>query len=463
MTAPPADPRRAFQARLEAGKPAEARALAEDWTRRAPKDAAAWIALGVALRAEGHPSASVPAYVRALEINPRDSAALSNLGNALKDLMRYDEAIAAHRRSIEIAPGQAGSLANLGVALRDAGRFREALDAFDRAVALDPTSLYHRFDRAQMRLLLGDFARGWEDFEARWEGHRDLPAPRFRQPRWNGGSLPDKTLLLWPEQGFGDTLLAARYAALARGRVGRVVLGCQPELARLFAGLPGADAVVRYGDALPPYDVQCPLMGLPRLFATDLSNIPPAARLSVPPDSMRKLAPALAAAGGRVKVGIVWSGSVTFRSNHQRASALEPFLRFAEVPGVQLFSLQKGPRAAELDQTGARALVVDLAPLLDDFADTAAAVLGLDLVIMTDSSVAHLAGSLGKPVWNLLPALPYWLYLTERADSPWYPSMRLFRQARMGEWAPVFDAARHALLQFVAARLARRPRRAARA
>jgi len=443
----------AIKRAMAAGQHDAAREEAERLVTLAPTDAAAWNALGVALRASGKLNAATAAYARAIEIKSDRPHFFSNWGNAPKDLQRLDEAIAVHHRAVALAPRSSGGFANLGVALREAGRTDEALAAFETALALDPSNAHLQFDRAQLLLMHGDYEAGWPAFEARW--HRpEMRGTRFAQPLWDGRILPDQTILLWPEQGFGDTILCARFVRLVKQRVGRVVLGCQPELVRLFSEMDGVDQIVPFGAALPPFDVHCPLMSLPRFFVPDLARVPAPARLRVPDAARRKLAPVLARGAGRLNVGIVWSGSVTFKTNHLRATTLERFLDFACVPGVQLFSLQKGPRSVELAAAGAGALVINLAPHLDDFADTAAAVAGLDLVIMTDSSVAHLAGSLGTPIWNLLPFAAYWLYLKDRADTPWYPSMRLFRQPRPGDWDSVFAEAVGVLQAFVAGRKA---------
>jgi hypothetical protein len=427
--------------------------LARRTLRAQPDDFWVWNALGMALRGSGRRAAAVAAYRRALTLQPDQAGVLSNCGNALKEMQLFDEAIDCHRQAVALAPQSAMFAANLGIALREAGLTAEALVETDRAVALAPDNANNRFDRSQLRLMLGDFAKGWQDFEARWR-LREISPPRFRQPVWKGDPLPQGTVLLWPEQGFGDTILAVRFARLVKQRVGRVIVAAKPELMRLLDGVEGIDAVVPLGAALPEFDAHCPLMSLPKFFVQALGDVPPPARFAVPEASRTKLATALASAGDRLKVGIVWSGSVSFRTNHLRSTAMERFLRLAEVPGVQLFSLQKGPRAGELAEAGGDTMVTDLAPLLDDFADTAAAIAGLDLVVMTDSAVAHLAGSLGTPVWNLLPKVAYWLYLKDRPDTPWYPSMRLFRQQTHGDWDGVFTEACAAL-----AALARRKHR----
>lgn len=402
--------------------------------------------LGVSLRAAGNPATAVAAYRRALEREEPSPGLLSNFGNALTDLQRFDDALALHRRAVKLAPTSAQFMINFGVTLRDAGMIDEALSAFDRALFIEPDNVSARFNRAQLLLMCGDYRSGWAEFEWRWRLETVKP-PSYRQPLWDGRDHPDGTILLWPEQGFGDTILCARFIPFLKRKFRRVLLGCQPALARLFSKLDGVDEVLPYGTKLPKFDVHCPLMSLARFLATDLQAIPQPADLFVPQEVSPSLQAAISSSGDRLRVGIVWSGSVTFKSNHLRSTSLERFLELTAVPGIQLFSLQKGPRAADLTGIGADRIVIDLAPMLNDFADTAAAISQLDLVVMSDSSVAHLCGSLGRPVWNLLHHVPYWLYLRNRTDSPWYPSMRLFRQNRPGDWDEVFKRVNAALMQ----------------
>ncbi len=433
-----------LEKRLASGNVAGTPPLAEALVAARPDDARAWTMLGVSLRATGHPAAAVPAYRRALALSPEAGGVLSNLGNALKDLGRLDEAVAAHYRAVQVDARNPTTWQNLGVALRERGDLKDALAAFQHVLNLAPDHVTAHTDRAQIHLMLGDFAEGWAEFEWRWK-LPELKPPAYRQPRWTGADMPEATILLWPEQGFGDTILGARYAPLVKERVGQVILGCRPELKKLFETIPGVDKAMAVGEKLPEFDVHCPLLSLPGLFNTDLETIPPPTEFLVEEERRARLAPVFAPYGDKLKVGIVWSGSITFKSNHTRSASLDRFLSFAEVPGVQLFSLQKGPRAPDLDQLRARSFIVDLAPHLGDFADTTAALDELDLVIMTDSSVAHLAGSRGRPIWNLLAYVPYWLYLRERDDTPWYPSMRLFRQPKPGDWDSVFRDAKTAL------------------
>jgi ADP-heptose:LPS heptosyltransferase len=231
-----------------------------------------------------------------------------------------------------------------------------------------------------------------------------------------------------------------------------VSLDCKPQLARLFAGAAGVDEIVPRGKALPAYDVHCPLNSLPGRLKTTAETIPGTAPFLKAPDAGDKFALAMALAAGRFKVGIVWSGSVTFKDNQHRATTLARFLKHFGLPDVCLYSLQKGPPEAEMKALGADAPIVDLAPLIDDFADTAAAIEQLDLVLMTDSSVAHLCGALNRPVWVLLPYHAHWLWQENDADAtPWYPSMRFFRQPKTNDWDTPFRRAAEEL-----AKLARR-------
>jgi hypothetical protein len=439
----------AFQAILAAigaGRHADAVALAEGAVARAPGSADSWNALGVALRTAGDARAAMGCHRRALDLAPGSVPARVNMGNAAIELDRLGEAVTRLGEAAAMRPS-AKHLADLGHVLHDAGLQTAAIAAFDASLRLDPENARARCERAQVLLRLGRYAEGWPEFETRWRLPELSKMPEYRTPLWDGRQL-DGAVIVWPEQGFGDSILAARFLPVLRARVGRFVLGTKPELIRLFADLPGADEVVPLGARQPSHVAHVPMMTLPGLAMRSLADLPPPARLRVPEEARARMAPLVGQADGRLKVGIVWSGSVTFKANAQRATGLDRFLALAEVPNVQLYSLQKGPRAEELATSGARNFIVDLGRHCRDFADTAAAVECLDLIVMTDSSVAHLAGSLGKPVWNLLPFAAYWLYGEDATRTPWYPSMRLFRQGAPGAWGPVFDAARRALAEF---------------
>lgn len=403
---------------------------------------------GVALRRQNKYQAAIACYRRALEIEPKNADCLGNLGNALKDLDRMVEALEAHRAAIALKPDDPGTRYNYGVALRDAGEFKDALAEFDFVCAAKPDDPKPQWDRAIALLSLGRFKEGWQAYESRW-GLGELPIRPYDAPRWQGESFAGKTLLLYPEQGFGDTILASRFLPMVKERGGRVILECKPALTRLFTGIAGVDELVVPKEPSTKFDVHFPLMSLPGLFDASLVNLPPPPQLSVPEAAHDAVRPLIEPGGDRFKVGIVWSGSITFKGNAKRSVAAERFLTFAEVPGIQLYSLQKGPREEELGELGADAVIIDIGSKVEDFAETAAAIQQLDLVLMTDSSVAHLAGTLGRPIWNLLGYSPYWLYGRKGKATPWYPSMRMFRQSDPGNWDEVFEKAQRALKKAV--------------
>ena len=454
---PPAAPVPADTLAPAAPAPADAKALrqaagkaiaADDLTAAArlyrqlldlePADHQAWSNLGVALRKRENFEAAAAAQQRAVQLKPDEGSYWSNLGNALKDLDRVEEAIAAHRRACKLRPKEASWRHNFGVTLREGGHFQEALDEFDAAIRLAPENDNYRWDRSIILLHLGRWEEGWIAYEWRYR-LKEMPERRRDFPRWLGDDFKGRTLVLHPEQGFGDTILATRWLPQVKARGGRVLLLTKPPLLRLFQGLPGVDQVVSTEDArLSGIDTFCSLMDLPRVFMPTPETAPPPPRLTIPEAARARARAWLKPAGERFTVGVVWSGSVTFKNNRKRAVGVERFLPLAEIPGVQLVSLQKGPREGDLDASGANGVMLDVGRKVQDFAETAAVIDQLDLVIMTDSSVAHLCGTLGKPIWNLLNHVPYWLYGWDSETTPWYPSMRLFRQPRPADWDSVF-------------------------
>ncbi|SMH41291.1 tetratricopeptide repeat protein [Azospirillum agricola] len=410
-----------------------------------PRDGGAWSTLGVLLRRAGKLSAAAACHARGVSFTPGHAGIWSNLGNALVDLGRYDEGIAAHRQSCELAAGTVTSWFNLAIALRKVGFFAEALEALDRGLALEPDNASLQWERSLAALQMGDYDQGFAFYEAR----RGIPAYRNRLPSgpaWDGGPLNGRRILLSTEQGFGDALLVARYVSLVKAMGGTVLFECHPELRTVLSGLP-VDEVVTAGADYPAYDVYASLMSLPRLLGTRYDTIPAPTPITIPTAAREKAARLLGPRDGALRVGIVWSGRVTFADNARRATTLDRFLPFLEVPNTRFYSLQKGPPEAQLAELGTSALIPALGPQFDDFADTAAVIEQLDLVIMTDSSVAHLAGSLGKPIWNLVQHVPYWIYGYEGDRTPWYPSMRLFRQGRDENWDAVFETVKRALME----------------
>jgi FkbM family methyltransferase len=442
-----------------AGKLDEALKLYDEAIARGERVAGAFTNIGVILRTRRRFDAAIVAHRRALELTPEDRGVLGNLGNALKDAGRFDEAIAIKRRVVEMAHGRdAEAWHGLGIALRDAGQIDAAAEAFNRALVLNPKDPEIRFNLALAQLHLEQFEEGWRNYETRWQLERQKKRA-FAQAWWHGEPFAGRTLLLFAEQGFGDTIQFIRFVPQVKARGGTVVLECQPELVRLMRRAKGIDRIVvrdtaEAEQAAATADLVCPLASLPGICKTTLATLPGTnfPYLAPPEDADRKFDALLRRGGDRLKVGIVWSGSITFADNANRSAGLAPYLRFAALPGVQLYGLQKGPRLEELKALGTDSLIIDASPLLDDFADTAALIRRLDLVLMTDSSVVHLTGALGRPVWVMLMHHPDWRWLRGRSDSPWYPSARLFRQETPRDWEHVFAAVEKELAALAAAR-----------
>jgi tetratricopeptide (TPR) repeat protein len=332
---------------------------------------------------------------------------------------------------------------NLGAAHLAAGRHATAIEFFTQALVVAPDKPHVLYARALCHLARGDFKPGWLDYEARFAAGivpvRTLPGRPWAMQRYSG-----QRLVIAYEQGMGDGIWAARMLPAVKALGGELVVECPEALIRLFASMGVVDRFVPYGEEFPDADWHTRLCSLPGLVTRSLEEICATPYLSALPSHGDKFRMLRDVPKGLIKVGIIWSGNTRFKRNMHRATSLKRFVDAFTLPGIQLFSLQKGEPAAELT---AYQGIVDLAPLLDDFADTAAAVAELDLVIMTDSAVAHLAGAMGRPVWVLLGHDPAWFWLTVRTDSPWYSSLRLFRPRGFDDWTSVFDAAAAALLR----------------
>ncbi len=424
---------------IQAKKYDEVLALIQTAMTRDPMNGNLINANGCVFSAMGRQHDALKWYRAALEFSPEGSGIWSNLGTAFKHLKYFNAAIACHQRAISLSGEEAFLHHNLGLCYAEAGQHGEAIMAFNQAIALQPDYHLARWDRARSFLFLGNYRQGWADYEVRLISGQ-IPARQIPGRKWTGTSYAGGRLVLLTEQGFGDTLWVLRYLATVKGLGGELIIECQPALCSLVSSLGIADRVIPHGEPLPEADYHCYLCSLPGLFTSDLSLLSARSYLPPPLDRKEKFSPYFGLASGRLKIGIVWSGSVTFGRNGDRALPLERLLQAIDLPGVQLYSLQKGPPEQDLKRLPQqRRPIIDLAPDLGDFADTAAVVANLDLVIMTDSAVAHLAGGLGVPVWILLGHSAHWLWLLDRTDSPWYPSARLFRPRVEGDWDYVLD------------------------
>lgn len=406
-----------------------------------PNYADAYCNLGNALREHGQLAEALTCAQRAVELRAESAPAQSNLGVVLQDSGRLAEAQQRFERAIELDPLRAEFALNLGTVLRDQGHAAEALDQFERALQLQPDYAQALCSRGMALLSLGRFRPGWQGYEHRI-GLPQFDTATFPQPRWDGGPLAGRTLLIHCEQGLGDTLQFIRYVKLARERAGdgRVIVAAQTALLPLLSQS-GFAELVPNDRPLPPFDVQVPLMSLPLVFGTEVETVPrDVPYLAADKTRVEHWRHALAKYPGR-RIGIAWQGRPSFRGDLLRSTPLQSFAPLADVSGARLISLQKGPGVDQLAGLAGRFEVVDLGDALDRegaFLDTASVMSHLDLVVTTDSAIAHLAGALGVRVWVALAIGPDWRWMVEREDSPWYPTMRLFRQTQVGQWSDVF-------------------------
>ncbi|TWB82901.1 Tfp pilus assembly protein PilF [Nitrospirillum amazonense] len=477
---------------LAGGRTAEAISAFQAAVAADPRYGEALSNLGGALKAAKRLDEAAASYRQALALFPRIPELHTNLGTVLSELQRPAEALAAYEEAVRLNPAFVGGWLNvgmgrramddlhgavdayhralaldstfhrawtaLGAALYDLGRLEDAAQAAEKALALKPDAVEANWNLALVSLLLGRYAKGWPLYE--WRRHsRTTPLRTFDRPDWDGGPFPGRTLLVHIEQGLGDMLMAARYLPLVAARGGRLLVETPPELAALFQGLahPGRLELAPTDQPLPAFDLQCPVMSLPGLFQAGLAPIPnklPYLSLDgLPGEDHRRarwrdrLRGAMADPGA-LKVALVWAGNPNFTGDRWRSPRLPAFAPVLRVPGTHVFSIQMGDGRRDLADADLPAAFTDLAPDIKDFADTAAILAEVDLLISSCTAPVHLAGALGRPVWVILPQIPDWRWGMGRTDSDWYPSARLYRQEARGDWRPIMAR--------VAADLARR-------
>ncbi|HVX84226.1 MAG TPA: tetratricopeptide repeat protein [Phycisphaerae bacterium] len=460
------------------GRHEEALACQQRALPMAPNNFAILRNLGSALANLGRYPEALPAFERAVALNPDDELALLNyaaclhrtkqfdkalqvsqqtarkfphnsdpyslIADALSTFGRFDEAVAAIEKGLAIAPS--GRLYHsLGIALIRGGRAAEGLAALEKSLAMDPTPPTLHFDISVARLMLGKYAEAWPEYEWRWK-HPGLrnSAVNFKEPKWDGSPLNGKRILLYGEQGLGDTVFFGRYATRVAEQMGGYVILCaQPPLVDLVKSIRGVSEVTSSGVPLPPFDTHYPIMSLPGMFKTTLENVPNTVPyIAADPARVAHWKQRLAASRNRFRVGLVWEGGAFQAENFLRSASLAAFSPLAQVPGVSFYSLQKGPAADQAKPPrlpeawrSPAADFTDLDADIHDFSDTAAILQNMDLLISIDTSVVHVAGALAKPVWMLLAFSPGHMWMLNRPDSPWYPTFTLFRQPAYQDWA----------------------------
>ena len=423
-----------------AGRLAEAAELYRELLARGGECAIdAGINLGALLDEQGRHEEALQLYGEALTRRGGDPLALNNMGNSLLKLGRFEEAAGRFREAVSGRPGSLEARLGLGAALQRTGDAQAAIALFRGILDSDPDCAEAHWNLSLALLLAGEFREGWAQYQWRWR-RESFTSPRrgFEAPAWDGSPLGGRRILVHGEQGFGDTIQFARYLPMVAKRGGTVIAECQsPSLSPLLRPMPGVCEVAVMGEELPPFDLQVPLLSLPHLFGTTLDDVPNSVPYLAPPPERLPLWRDRLSGDLGFKVGVVWAGKPL--PDPFRSCTLQAILPLAEIPGVTLYSLQLGEGAATPQESGG---LVDLTSCISDFGDTAALVSQLDLVVSVDTSVAHLAGALGKPVWLLLPMAGDYRWLLQRDDSPWYPTMRLFRQKRQGEWGEVLERVR---------------------
>ncbi len=400
--------------------------------------------LATALDAAGLTDQATLHYRRTLELKPDHPQALANLGNIARAAGLYDEAVRLQRRALEIRPDYPEAFAYLGTTLRSQGDVDSGIECFRRAIALKSDYADAHMGLAMALMSKGDLKAGAAEFEWRWRGWRHMKMPTLNAPLWDGQMLGDRTLLLWSEQGLGETIQFVRFAPQLRAYASRIILACHPALVRLMMTAPGLDGVVALDGALPAFDAHLPLMSAMHRLGTTLSTIPTSLPyLAVDPARAQALAPLMT--GDGIRVGLAWGSDSESTDGGNRSVKLDAMRQIIGTRGVSFYSLQRGAAMTELTQGPLADRILDLTPHLADAADAAAAMSMLDLVITVDGTVAHLAGALDVNCWLMLPHGADWRWLEKRTDSPWYRSMMLFRQPAPNDWASVVEQCSFAL------------------
>lgn len=414
---------------------------------RKPKDAGIWTNLGALFRSQGRHDQARIAQRRAFSLAPDDLGVINNYSNILSDLGDYATSIELRERSLKMDPSHVMHHAMIGRCYRGMGRYEDAIAYLMPKVDEFPEESEIRLQLAFAQLGAGHYEAAFRNYDARWNSD-ELEAADVPFPRWEEGMNVDgKSLLVLPEQGFGDMVLMARFIPLIAAQGARVRLVAKKPLLRLLSDVEGIDWIGPAAAKTDPIDLWVNLMDLPKLVYSknDKGDVPPPVTLAIPQDSRDRAKGLTAQHVDMFKVGVVWSGSATYKGNSFRSFTHRDFLPMAEVPGVQLFSLYKGPFLEAYKQDGSDAIMIDTASTDRDFADAAATMMEMDLIITSDTATAHIAGSLGVPTWVMLHWDAFWVYGHHGDTTEWYPSMRLFRQSAPQDWASAFDAATTAL------------------
>jgi tetratricopeptide (TPR) repeat protein len=423
---------------LDLKRPADAIAAFDAVLAKEPRHLQALVNRGNARTELGAAEQALKDYDAALAMAPFHPLALYNRGNALRALGRMQEALQAYEQALASAPNHPGAWLNRGIALAAFNRHAEALSSYSRLLALQPDNAEAHFNNAMSLLTLGDYPRGFAEYEWRWKRAGMVTRREFRRPPWRGDTpLAGKTILLHAEQGLGDTVMFARYAPLVARAGAKVILEVQPELEDCLAGLEGVAAIVVRGKALPSFDLHCPLASLPLAFKTELAKVPTdIPYLHAPEAGIAKWRPRLERSSSP-RIALAWSGRALHVNDRNRSLPLAQLEPLLSLQGLSFVGVQRELRPGEAEMLAREPRITHLGGELESFADTGAVLALCDLLVCVDTSVAHVAGALGRSAIVLLPFQPDWRWTLDRDTSPWYPAVRLFRQPAIGDWASV--------------------------
>lgn len=438
----------------QAGKVEEAQRDYAAYLSRFPNDHGIWSNLGALLRRAGRHELSLRAHERANAAGVTDKGIRNNYANILSDLGQYDDSLAIRRSLLAEFPDDADQKAMIGRCYRGKGDYEAAIDWLTMAVADHPDHAELRIQLAFAQLGAGDYANAFEAYRSRWQGD-ELTPRNLPWPEWRGEDVDGKTVLVLTEQGFGDAVLFTRFLPWLKARGARVLYLSERPMLRLFDGLDGADWVGKSMPEQERVDYWVNMMDLPILGLTSEAEIPAPTGLNVPADSTDRARAIVAPFQARFRVGVVWTGSATYKGNAFRSFSHRDFHPLIDIPDVQLFSLYKGPYLDAFHSDGTSALIVDTASTDRDFADCAATMQQMDLVITSDTATAHIAGSLGVPTWVVLHWDAFWVYRHSGGTTPWYPSMRLYRQDAPLDWDSALSKVETDLRALVSARKAK--------
>jgi hypothetical protein len=388
---------------------------------------------------------------RALECEPVQTGTINNAANALFDNGDIEDSLDLRLKLQTLEPDQPNHWAFAAKCLRGLRRYAEAVDMAETGLAMDGEHVELHLQLAFSKLSLGEYSIGFKEYDWRWQGD-ELTPPSFPMAKWQGEPLAGKTILAVPEQGFGDTIIVARFLRQMKDQGATIYTPCKGPLLRLFAGMECIDKLNPTNQDLADVDYWTPYMDMPLYLGTTIKTVPAPTVLNIPIESTARAKARVAPTQEKFNVGVLWSGSVTYRANHKRSFDHQKFLGLADIPGLQMFSLYKGPLLDGFLTDGSSSFIQNAGGEDRDFADSAALIQELDLVITMDSAIAHVAGSIGAPVWNMLHDNPYWLYEPFEDHTPWYPSMRMVRQSQGESWDDVFKRVRADLIPLVNAK-----------